>query len=774
MPRGAPIRSTLVIASLWMAPSASAQWRPQDGPLRTRWAKDVTPQNAHAEHPRPQLAREAWLNLNGLWDYAITPREAQTPSRWDGQILVPFPVESALSGVMKRVAAEQRVWYRRQVEIPPDWDRAGPYKVLLHFGAVDWETSVHVNGQPVGHHRGGYDPFTLDITQALRDADPQEVVVGVWDPTDAPASPGLDGALAATQPRGKQVSQPQGIWYTPTTGIWQTVWLERAPQAGAVERIHLVAQPTQQLVRVHVEVDGADGADWRVSAEAYDDEQQLNLVSRDTRPVGEPLDLRIPAPRLWAPHTPFLYQLKVTVHRGPHEIDRVRSYFGMREVSLCKDENGFQRICLNGEPLFVFGPLDQGFWPDGLYAAPSDEALRYDLEVTKRLGFNAVRKHVKVEPERWYYWCDRLGLLVLQDMPSGAASVAPGQGEIQRSDDSKRQFESELLVMIRALRNHPSIILWVPFNEGWGQYDTVGRAKWIHDFDPTRLVDCASGWNDFPAGHVHDIHSYPGPASPRPADGRAAMLGEFGGLGLPIRGHTWQDEKNWGYRSFDSPETLSEAYVGLIERLRPLIAMNGLSAAIYTQTTDVESEVNGLMTYDREVLKLDERRIVAAHRKLFEPPPLIRTLIASSREAGRTWRYTTEPPAEGWQRPGFDDTGWREGVGGFGRAGTPGAVVRTQWHTSDIWLRGEFPLDAAPAGAAHLLVHHDEDADVYIHGKAAARLSGYTTDYVLAPILPEASAELHAGKLLLAIHCRQTAGGQYIDAGLVDVIEREK
>jgi len=438
---------------------------------------------------------------------------------------------------------------------------------------------------------------------------------------------------------------------------------------------------------------------------------------------------------------------------------------------LGKDKDGITRLFLNNKPLFQYGPLDQGWWPDGLYAAPSDEALRYDIEVLKRLGCNMLRKHVKVEPARLYYWCDKLGLLVWQDMPNGDRHIRSDEPDLKRSEGSARQFELELTRVINALRNHPSIIMWVPFNEGWGQYDTPRIVDLVKKLDPTRLVNSASGWTDRRVGDIHDIHSYPGPAKPPNEAGRAAVLGEFGGLGLPIKGHTWQDERNWGYRSYKTRDELTDAYLALLENLRLLIG-EGLSAAVYTQTTDVEIEVNGLMTYDRAMIKMDVEKTGAANRRLYLPPPVTNTVVPASQTQGQTWRYTTTKPGDGWQLEHFDDFAWRTGKGGFGSKGTPGAVIGTEWNSSDIWLRRTFELDNKSLNKPLLLIHHDEDAEVYINGQLVANLKNYTTGYIRARLDKKAVKTLKTGKNCIAVHCRQTTGGQYIDVGLVDIKEQ--
>ncbi|MBA7654059.1 Beta-galactosidase [subsurface metagenome] len=598
--------------------------------------------------------------------------------------------------------------------------------------------------------------FTCDITYALNDAGPQEIVLGVWDPTNA-----------GYQPRGKQVKKPGGIWYTAVTGIWQTVWLEPVSEA-YIKSLKIVPDIDAETVRVTaVCSEGTFG--YSVEAEAKDG---WFTKAKGQGKANKEIILQIKKPKLWSPDSPFLYELKVTLKNSQGKtVDAVSSYFGMRKISLGKDKKGVTRIFLNNKPLFQFGPLDQGWWPDGLYTAPTDEALRYDIEVLKKLGCNMLRKHVKVEPARLYYWCDKLGLLVWQDMPNGDKHIGGRDSDLKRSDESARQFELELKRVINAFHNHPCIVMWVPFNEGWGQYDTGRIVNFIKELDPTRLVNNTSGWADRGVGDVHDIHRYPGPAAPPTEENRAAVLGEFGGLGLPVKGHTWQDKKNWGYRSYKTREELTDAYLVLLENLRSLIG-GGLCAGVYTQTTDVEIEVNGLMTYDRAMIKMDVEKTAAANRRLYLPPPVVKTIVPTSQKQGQWWRYTTSEPRIGWQRAGFDDSAWQKGRGGFGTEGTPGAVAGTEWKSSDIWLRRTFELENKKLSRPQLLIHHDEDAEVYINGRLIAKLDGYTSSYVQVRLDEKAQRALKVGSNCLAVHCTQTTGGQYIDVGLVDVIEQ--
>jgi beta-galactosidase/beta-glucuronidase len=561
--------SVQLLPSVW-----SAEWRPAEGPLKTRWAKDVSPQNALPEYPRPQMVRKDWENLNGLWDIKLGDGT-------ETRILVPFPVESALSGVMKH---SDRLTYRRSFEIPKGWSGQ---QVLLHFGAVDWEAKVTLNGKELGVHRGGYDAFSFDITAALKKEGAQEITVEVFDPTD------LGG-----QARGKQKLKPGSIMYTPTTGIWQTVWLEPVPEA-RIESLKITPDVDAGKVRVRINARlGLQREAVRVVAVALEAGKEVARVRGEP---GEELTLPIPNPHLWSPDDPFLYDLRIEMG-----LDSVTSYFGMRKIALGKDEKGVTRMMLNGKSVFQVGPLDQGFWPDGIYTAPTDEALRWDVAEAKRLGFNTTRKHVKVEPDRWYYWCDKLGLLVWQDMPCGNSYTDKPQ------PIDKPQFRTELVSMVTNHWNHPSIIMWVLFNESQGQHDTEALVTEVKALDPSRLINNASGNDDKDCGDVIDKHSYPGPDSPKPEEKRAAVLGEFGGLGLPVDGHTWS-KKTWGYEGTKNIEDLTLGYEKLLAKAWAMKDKAGLSAVIYTQLTDVETECNGLLTYDREVNKVIAERAAAAN-----------------------------------------------------------------------------------------------------------------------------------------------------------------
>ena len=574
-------------------------WQPADNPLMTRWAEDIDPDEPLPEYPRPQMKREEWTNLNGLWNYAIVPAFNEKPESWDGEILVPFGIESALSGVKKRVGPDNKLWYHTTFEVP---DNLNSKRLLLHFGAVDWRTTVWINDKKMGQHEGGYTSFSFDISEALKAKGEQEITISVWDPTD-------DGY----QPTGKQVRDPQGIYYTPTTGIWQTVWLEPVPEA-AIKDLKMTPDIDENILHLTVE-SNKSSSDYRVEAVAMENGTEVGKISGD---LGTSLSLPVEDAKLWFPSNPFLYDLKVTLYNGDQKVDEVKSYFGMREVRLGEGPDGFTRLFLNDEPVFHYGLLDQGFWPDGIYSAPTDEALKYDIQVTKDLGFNMIRKHVKVEPNRWYYWADKMGMLVWQDMPNGDRHIGPDDDDINRTAQSAIDFKDELKDMINQLYNHISIVTWVPFNEGWGQFNTESIADFTANLDSTRFVDIPSGWADRGVGDFHDIHSYPGPDMPEPEEDRAAILGEFGGEALVVENHLWiQDFSNAPshYETSQSRKALHKTYERL---LRELIKLKdkGLAGAVYTQTTDVESEVNGIMTYDREVIKFDEERLNKIHNQL--------------------------------------------------------------------------------------------------------------------------------------------------------------
>lgn len=584
-----------MVLALWgaLAVQLHAQWKPVEGRISTQWSEQVNPDNVLPEYPRPIMERTEWKNLNGLWDYAIIEKGKHTPSVFDGKILVPFAVESSLSGVGKTVGAEKELVYRRSFDVPSSWKGK---RVLLHFGAVDWRTDVWVNEVKVGSHTGGFTPFSFDITEALQGKN-NTLLVKVWDPTDK-----------GYQPRGKQVSRPEGIWYTPVTGIWQTVWLEPVSES-YIQDLRITPDIDNSLLSLKALVKDATSKDL-VEVKVFDGQQ---LVAQGKSINGECVQVAMPEnAKLWSPESPFLYTLKVSLKQNGKLVDEVSSYAAMRKYSSKRDANGIVRLELNNKPLFQFGPLDQGWWPDGLYTAPTDEALLYDIQKTKDFGFNMIRKHIKVEPARWYTYCDKLGIIVWQDMPSGDRNPEWQNRkyfegtEMKRSAESEACYRKEWKEIMDALYSYPCIGTWIPFNEAWGQFKTPEIVEWTKQYDPTRLVNPASGGNHYTCGDMLDLHNYPAPELYLYDAQRATVLGEYGGIGWVVQGHIWEPDRNWGYIQFNSSKEVTDEYVKYAEKLYDLIP-RGFSAAVYTQTTDVEVEVNGLMTYDRKVINVSSK-----------------------------------------------------------------------------------------------------------------------------------------------------------------------
>ena len=610
-------RYTTVLAALLIS-SACFAWTPGDG-LKTRWAAEVDPANPLPEYPRPQMVRAEWQNLNGLWNYAILP-VGEDFVKPEGEILVPFCAESALSGVQKHVGADKALWYERSFTVPKKWKGRD---VLLHFGAVDWKAEVWVNGIKVGEHSGGYTPFCFNITSALKKSGKQTLRVRVWDATDA-----------AFQPRGKQVEHNHGIWYTPVTGIWQTVWMEPVNAATHIKSYSYVWDAESSELKVTVDAEGSF------------DETSIQLLYKDAV-VAEGNAMKISGPKLWSPDSPNIYGLRISLRKGGKVADSVEGYACLRSVSIVKDPkpdrncNSYKRIGLNGKRTFFFGPLDQGWWPDGLYTAPSDEALKFDIIKTKQWGWNMIRKHIKVEPARWYYWCDVLGVSVWQDMPSIAdhsrktnsfrdPEIARMQSNEWQSDsfiggtdcivpqEWKDNYYKEWGEIIAFLKGFQCITVWVPFNEAWGQFDTKDVVKFTREQDNTRLVNEASGGNYAFAGDIIDTHHYACPAMNNFESKFINVLGEYGGLGYPVPGHLWQQDENWGYgKVLGSGKEVYAIYDKFAQMLKVFIG-TGCAAAVYTQTTDVEIEVNGIMTYDREVVKMDEKLLRATNLSVIE------------------------------------------------------------------------------------------------------------------------------------------------------------
>lgn len=587
---------SLFFLALVAMTTAQISWKPAGDKIKTVWAEQVNHNQVLPEYPRPILERTQWQNLNGLWDYAILDKGKMEPQHFDGQILVPFCAESSLSGVQKSVSEKQELWYHRTFDVPASWK--GKH-IILNFGAVDWQADVYVNDIHIGTHKGGYAGFSFDITPYLNPKGHQKLVVRVWDPTDK-----------GYQPIGKQTLKPNSIWYTAVTGIWQTVWLEPV-DVNYITNVKTAADIQNGTLELTLRSAVNQPGDL-VEAVLLDGSKE---VSRAKGVANGTLRMAVPDAKLWSPEHPFLYTLKLTLWREGRKLDEVRSYTAMRTITVARDwENGIYRMQLNGENYFQYGPLDQGWFPDGLYTAPTDEALLFDIRKTKELGFNMIRKHVKVEPDRWYYYCDREGILVWQDMPSGDMGNGwepykyNGGTDQNRTPQSAQNYYDEWTSIMDQCGQHPCVVVWVPFNEGWGQFETQKVVDYIKSVDPTRLVNPASGGNHRDCGDIFDFHHYPNPAMFLSDPGRVNVLGEYGGIGLPLEGHLWFADKNWGYIKFQSKDEVTKQYVEYAEMLKTLIP-RGYSAAVYTQTTDVEGEVNGLMTYDRKEMKMDVEQV---------------------------------------------------------------------------------------------------------------------------------------------------------------------
>ncbi|QGY47567.1 glycoside hydrolase family 2 [Maribellus comscasis] len=610
-------RITALLIVLIVLNGWAQNYKPVGDRILTKWAQEVTPENVWQEYPRPQLTRENWINLNGLWEYALLEKNESQPKRYQGDILVPFCIESALSGVGKSMTPDERLWYKKEFELPGDWQTS---RILLNFDAVDWSSSVWINGAYVGAHKGAYDRFTFDITDFLKGDGKEEIVVAVDDPISS-----------GSQARGKQRLSQGGIWYTPVSGIWQTVWLEPVNKEASLTEVKITPDIDNNLVTVLPMLYEPLPKGYKVKVTVFDENQ---TVAEAEVEADKKVDIPINNPKLWSPDSPFLYELKLKLYNPDgKELDEVNSYFGMRKISLQMQLLN-QVLCLNDEPLFHYGTLDQGWWPDGLHTPPSDEAMKYDIEMTKKMGFNMIRKHIKVENDRWFYHCDKLGIMVWQDMPSGMVVIPREDGrpvsvqsirfseeDINRRSEAAAQFEWELRRMIDLHYNVPSIVMWIPFNEGWGQYSTCRIVNGIENLDPTRLVNAASGWGIRPCGDIFDLHSYGEDIRVPPTSReKASVLGEMGGIGYPVEGHLWNPEmRNWGYQNYQSEKELLDAYKHKFEQLVEMKQSKGLSAAVYTQTTDVEGEVNGLMTYDRKVVKIPVETLTEMHSVLYEP-----------------------------------------------------------------------------------------------------------------------------------------------------------
>ncbi len=740
-----------------------AQWKPAETRLMTKWGRAIDPQAVWTEYPRPQFERSSWTNLNGLWSYAVTPQDAVKPTKWDGQLLVPFAPEAPLSGVGRLIEPTEALWYRRTFSSA----KASDLHTLLNFEAVDYDATVWLNGKQVGSHRGGNTPFAFDISDALVDGE-NELVVRVLDATEG------------YQLHGKQKLRNEGIWYTRVTGIWQTVWMEQVP-AVHLQDLNYACDIDEGSITVSPEYSQPDaGAKIHVTASFKGE-----VVGK-----GEgagPVTVVIDKAHLWSPDAPNLYDLKVELlNASGTVVESIKAYTALRLFGKSKNAQGHWQLTLNKKPIFQWGPLDQGWWPDGLLTPPSDTAMRSDIEFLKECGFNMIRKHIKVEPRRYYHHCDKLGMIMWQDQVSNGygknrdqestspnwTRMAPNPTDAKWPDEAHQQWLIEYKRMVEHLRDAPCIGVWIPFNEAWGQHATMEVGKMAAELDPTRLINIASGGNFWPVGDIADHHEYPHPAFPvkdKRFDDYVKVVGEFGGHGWPVKDHLWKpNANNWGYgglpKSLEEWQGRYQTSIGVLAALRA----EGIAAGIYTQTTDVEGEVNGLLTYDR-LKKADTAWLKKQSDTLLNAPTVLtdrRDVIATAEREPQSWQYTTTSPTEKWMQPDFDASAWQTGQAGFGAGNPPppGATIRAAWTTPDIWVRRSFDVAGIPSDPVYLRLYHDEDCVVYINGTEVARFSGYSTNYVNLSLASHGN--LVKGKNVIAIYCKQTGGGQFIDAGV--------
>ncbi len=727
-------------------------WATVSGSLVTSWGANVRTDDVHRDYPRPLLVRHAWATLNGLWDYALRSKVDPQPASWDGKILVPFAIESPLSGIGKQLPASGQLWYRRDFEMPSDWREQ---RLLLHFGAVDYSAQLFVNGMHVGDHVGGYDSFTFDVTDQLVSGSTQEVVLAVTDPTDS-----------GSQPRGKQNDSPTLGSLTQVSGIWQSVWLEPVPTS-YLDSLDVVSSAHDGTVTVEARLGGATRDDLRLSVSVLDGNA---VVAQGDGPAGSALTVKVPKPKLWSPAAPNLYDLSFELKSSTSTIDSAQSYVGLRDVSLQLDEAGVRRVFVNDDPLFQLGVIDQGYWPDGLYTPPSDEAMKTDIVRAKQLGFVAMRKHQKVESDRFYYWCDKLGLLVWQDMPAATVTTTAAQAE----------FSNELTALVTQHWNHPSIAAWNLFYFGVGQLNTTDLAASVKALDPTRLVVSVTGWTDDGTGDIHDRPDFARPSSVTP-DTRAAGLGAFGSLSQGVDGHVWHETTAFNYDPKQAVPALSDEYQTLLSSAWGLNASPGLSMAMYRQLNDVEGELDGLFTYDRAILKVDSARVQKSNAgeldKLYtvletsdvrgDPEYTPSGGVANYFNQGHLYRYTFDDPGAGWEKPGFDDSSWAKSQAPFGRGVIAGASYRSTWLGTDIWIRGDFSFAGPAGGSTFLRVFHQNEVYAYVNGAFAASAAGSNSDYQDLLISSAAQASITSGTGLIAAHCRQTVGTQFLDVGLV-------
>ena len=662
-------------------------WQLKPIPIHTIWSDSITPESVLPEYPRPQFERKEWLNLNGLWNYAITSLDDSEPSNYDGKILVPYCIQSALSGVRKLTETEEvrkhALWYQRSFKLTESWENK---QVLINFGAVDWESQVWVNGQYIGKHQGGYDAFSMNISKAIKKGKFQDITIRVIDPV----------GKAMGESVGKQREQPE---YDGVTGIWQTIWLEPVADV-SINRVKLTPDIDNNELKIEPFYEGTY-KNCILDIQALDNGKEIAHISGDADNL---FTLKIPDPKLWTPDNPFLYDLKLTLKHDGKIIDEINSYFGMRKISIGK-VGAINRILLNNKPLFMIGPLDQGIWPESVLTPPCEEAIRFDMNFLKEINCNMIRLHMNSKPDRWYYACDKSGILVWQDFICGALDGN------KYSDVEEKQWMTEQNRLMNNLYNHPSVVMWILFNEGWSQRRTLEYSQWAGRIDPTRIIDAASGFYDQPgAGHVRDMHIYintPAMAVPEYEPERAVVLGEWGGFVSEAEDNNWDERRpgaltddewvksiNWPKYSMGKP--LMNHYSDVVEQLIYLKEL-GLCGAVYTQLADMKKEQNGYLSMDRKIIKMDVSTLCDLHSRLINEQTETCPIIEASVIRPQQWKYSTQKQKDNWFASDFDDKNWKTDNGPFGY--TPGFVlpkVNTQWQSDTLYLRKSFQLDLIP------------------------------------------------------------------------------
>ncbi|OAQ40326.1 hypothetical protein A5893_05075 [Pedobacter psychrophilus] len=725
--------------------SVDAQYQQKPVSISTPWASSINESNAWQEYPRPQLVREEWKNLNGLWDYAVVNKGTAKPASFQGKILVPYCIESSLSGVQKSLSPKQELWYNKEINVPADWKGKN---IILHFGAVDWQSDLYVNGKHVGQHTGGSDPFSYDITTFLNTTGVQKIALKVFDPTDSDI-----------QPRGKQTLNPRGFWYTAVSGIWQTVWMEPV-NTTSISVLNPVADIDNGIISFNSNLNNSKG-DEQAEIEISYHGKQIKKIKTNYLPN---LKAELNDIKLWSPEQPNLYQVKMIISRNEKKLDQFDSYFAMRKISLGEDKNGFTRIELNNKPYFQWGTLDQGWWPESLLTPPSDKAMKYDMEMLKSMGFNMIRKHIKLEPARYYYHADTMGMLLWQDMPTGFISINDPQQHVKfdaekdwdRPEASAKDFKAEWKSIMDNLRFFPSIVVWVPFNEGWGQFQTKEVTDWTQKYDKDRLVDATSGWTDRGVGNMFDAHQYPGPSMEPTIQnkGRAVVLGEFGGLGWPVKGHLWnEDKRNWGYRTYFDKSTFHNEFSKVINNLYPLLS-RGLSAAIYTQTSDVEGEVNGLITYDRKFQKITNEEMYQLSQPLFETVKKANFVINDSEIKNSTLLISQLKPADGWNLHNPFDAHFKSHEG-------PYSVKKGE----DLWAVNSFIIKGKPEKMAMKLLAQG-DLKIYLNGTEIYNNKILTKRHYDEFNISDYQNLLKEGKNVLGFELKNSEADSQFDFGL--------